>query len=344
MTQIEKGPIFIGGPDRCGKTTMRAFVASHPNIAIPAVGSNMWTYFYGQYGDLADDDNFERCLDDMLHYKHVAFLQPDPERIRRDFRHGQRSYARLFSLFLIHFAEREGKPRWGAQTGLIERYASNILDAYPGARIIQMIRDPRDRYEASLALWPKGKLRAGGAAARWRYSVDLADRNVARYPDQALNVRYETLVSEPELTLRRVCDFLGESYDPDMLAMAGAQKFRDKMRADRDVPAGQSPLTTDYIGRYRGRIPKAEIAFIQAHAGRQMKAHQYSMDKIQFSTREKLHFYLVENPVNLVKMWGWLAVEKVQHHFPRLAGRTPGKRMIVDPNYRELRQAAAKSS
>ena len=163
---MRKGPIFIGGPDRCGKTTMRAFLASHPNIAIPAVGSNMWTYFYGQYGDLADNQNFERCLDDMLHYKHVAFLQPDAERIRREFKHGERSYARLFSLFLIHYAEREGKPRWGAQTGLIERYADQVMAAYPDSQMIHMVRDPRDRYEASLALWPKGKLRAGGAVAR----------------------------------------------------------------------------------------------------------------------------------------------------------------------------------
>ena len=48
---MQLGPIYIGGLDRCGKTTMRAFLVSHPNIAIPAVGSNMWTYFYGQFGD-----------------------------------------------------------------------------------------------------------------------------------------------------------------------------------------------------------------------------------------------------------------------------------------------------
>ena len=52
------GSIFIGSLDRSGKTTMRAFLASHPNIAIPAVGSNMWTYFYGQFGDLAHRENY----------------------------------------------------------------------------------------------------------------------------------------------------------------------------------------------------------------------------------------------------------------------------------------------
>jgi hypothetical protein len=341
MTDIERGPIFIGGPDRCGKTTMRAFLASHDNIAIPAVGSNMWTYFYGQYGNLADDQNFERCLDDMLHYKHVAFLMPDADRIRREFLQGERSYARLFSLFLIHFAEEEGKPRWGAQTGLVERYADHILASYPGARIIQMVRDPRDRYEASLALWPNGKLRAGGAVARWRYSVRLAERNTARYPGQVLTVRYETMVSQPEQTLRQVCDFLGEAYMPAMLTMDGAPAFRQKISAGRDIPADQSPVSTEYIGLYKGRVPKDEIAFIQSHAASEMAAYQYEPDEIHFSAEEWLRYNLVDRPVNVVKMWGWLAVEQAQHHFPKLVGRTPGKRMIVDPNYRRLRQAAA---
>ena len=111
------GPVFIGGLDRSGKTTMRAFLASHPNIAIPAVGSNMETYFYGRFGDLGKAENLERCLAAMLRYKHVRFLDPDADRIRREFRQGPPTYARLFSLFLIHLAEREGKPRWGRRPG-----------------------------------------------------------------------------------------------------------------------------------------------------------------------------------------------------------------------------------
>jgi len=214
-----RGPIFIGGPDRCGKTTMRAFLASHPRIAIPAVGSNMWTYFYGQFADLSHPDNFERCLDAMLHYKHVVFLKPDPDRIRKEFWEGEPRYAQLFALFLKHFAEREGKPRWGVQTGLIERYADHIFAAYPGAKMIHMLRDPRDRYEASLAAWPSGKGRAGGAAASWLYSARVAKRNQQRYPDNYRIVRYETMVSEPESALKDICEFLNEEYSPSMLMM-----------------------------------------------------------------------------------------------------------------------------
>jgi len=323
-----RGPVFIGGLDRSGKTTMRAFLASHPNIAIPAVGSNMETYFYGRYGDLADSANLERCLHAMLRYKHVRFLKPDPDRIRREFAQGAPTYERLFALFLMHFAEAQGKPRWGAQTGLIERYADQLFGAYPGVRVIHMVRDPRDRYEASLALWPGGNGLAGGATARWRYSVALAERNLGRYPDGYLIVRFEDMVREPEATVSRVCVFIGEDYDPAMLAMPEAPKHVDLLRKGAD--AGETPLSEGFIGRFRGRVPPRELAYMQLHAGRKMRAYGYEPEPQHLSWRDRAGFVAYEWPRQTARMAAWRGVEELQQRFPTRVARTPGSRMIVE--------------
>jgi hypothetical protein len=327
---MEQGPIYIGGLDRSGKTTMRAFLASHPNIAIPDVGSNMWTYFYGQYGDLGQRENFENCLNDMLHYKHVRFLQPDADRIRQEFWQGAPTYGRLFSLFLIHYAERQGKPRWGAQTGLIERYADHLFAAYPNLKIVHMIRDLRDRYEASLALWPSGKLLAGGATARWLYSTQLAEQHLRNYPNQYKIVRYETLVERPEETLREVCEFLDEEYAPEMLAMAGATKYRDKLLHGAILEPGQSPLSPQYIGLFRDKIPKGEIAFMQFYAGRKMRQYDYKIEPLNFSPVERLRYAFVDWPSQFVRMAFWRTMEAIHQNFPGIVGRKPGSRMIID--------------
>lgn len=335
---MEKGPIYIGGLDRCGKTTMRAFLVSHPNIAIPAVGSNMWTYFYGQYGDLAQPDNFERCLTALLHYKHVRFLQPDPDRIRQEFWQGSPTYARLFALFLIHFAERENKPRWGAQTGLIERYAPQLFASHPDLKIIHMLRDPRDRYEASLDKWPGGKGRAGGAVARWLYSTRLAEQHVRNFPQQYKIVRFETMVSQPEETLRDVCAFLGETFMPEMLSMGGASQQRELLLQGTDLTAGQCPVSPAYIGGFRDKVSSREIAFIQLQAGRKMRAYGYEPDPVNFSPKEWLKFYLSTWPHQMVRMGAWLAVELLQQNFPGWLGRTPGRRMIIEEPYQPVNQ------
>lgn len=322
-----RGPIFIGGLDRCGKTTMQAFLSSHPSIAIPAVGSNFWSYFYGQYGDLRITENFEHCLTALMQYKHALYLQPDPERIRKEFWQGPPTYARLFGLLHQHYAERAGKTRWGDQTGLIERYADQALAAYPGAKMIHMIRDPRDRYEASIAMWPNGKGRCGGATARWKYSVALMKRNLARYPDRYLPVQYEKLVRQPEETLRRVCEFIGESYTPEMLTMDGSPGHREKLIQNAETT--EQPLSEKYIGRFRQHIPKVEIAFIQQYARNEMRQLGYAMEPIQFSLSERVRYETWIRPANLIRMIAWLLIESLHQRFPHLAGRRPSDAMVM---------------
>lgn len=329
LSSQHPGPIFIGGPDRCGKTTLQAFLSSHPNIAIPAVGSNLWSYFYGQYGDLHSRENFERCLDALLHYKHALFLKPDAERIRGEFWQGEPSYARLFALLHGHYAERAGKPRWGDQTGLIERYADPIFKAYPGAKMLHMLRDPRDRYEASLEMWPEGKGRVGVATGRWLYSALLARRNLARYPGHYMIVRFETLVQEPEATIRAVCHFLGEDYTQEMLTMSGSPGHRSKLSQGADSTGSAITLSASFIGRYRERIPRDEIAFMQAYAGRQMAAFGYSRDSYAFSPGEWARYVLISHPANLARMVAWLARETLQQHFPGAARRRPSRAMLL---------------
>ncbi|MCL4805247.1 MAG: sulfotransferase [Anaerolineae bacterium] len=324
----DASPIFIGGPDRCGKTTLRACLVSHPRISIPAVGSNMWSYFYGQYGDLGREENLERCLAALLRYKHVRCLDPDPVRIRREFAGGPRTYGRLFSLIHRHHAEREGKPRWGDQTGLIERYADVIFAEFPGARMVHLLRDPRDRYHASLELWPDGKGRAGGATARWLYSARLARRNLRRYPGQYFVIRFEDLVRRPEETLRAVCVFLDETYTPAMPAMTGAPEYREKRSHGRALQPDESPLSDEFIGLYRRTIPPPELAFMQRLAGREMVLFGYAPDELHLSTGDRMRL-AIDYPVNLARMAAWRSVEGLQQTFPSIFGRSPGGNMIL---------------
>ena len=317
------GPIFIGGTDRAGKTLLSAILASHSRISIPAVGSNMWTLFYRQHGDLGRREHLDACLDALLHYKHVRFLEPDVDRLRRDFALGEPTYARLFELIQQQSAERAGKARWGDQTGLIEGYADEVLGAYPGAVMIHMIRDPRDRYEASLTMWPDGQLRVGGAAARWIYSARHAIRNAARHGDRYRVVRYEDLVRDPGQVVRDVCAFVGEPYEPGMLELGGMPSYRDKLRAAADVPSNHAIISEAHIGRYRGRIPPRELAFLEARAGGLMRRFGYEIDGTPLAASESWRYRVVDVPLNTIRMGAWLARQAVAQAAPRWFGRRP---------------------
>jgi hypothetical protein len=326
---VADGPIYIAGLDRTGKTTLRSYLASHSRIAIPDVGSNMWTYFYRRFGHLGDDSNLERCLDAMMRYKHVAFLRPDRVRITREFRSGEPSYSRLFALFLQHYSEGQGKPRWGAQTGLAERFGHEMFAAYAGLRVIHMVRDPRDRYEASLAKWPDGRMRAGGAVARFNYSYSLGRSIQKCFPDRYLFLRFEDLVDDAAGTIRVVVKFLGENFEEDMLDMPAAEKFRSALL--KQNPDGLPQLHPSVVGRYRnGLIPDAELFFIERFARDAMSDLGYPRTTT-LRGHERVRYSVTQVPSQVSKLVAWRTVEACQQRFPRVVKRNYGSRMIVDP-------------
>jgi hypothetical protein len=323
-----RGPIFIGGADRTGKTLLAALLGSHSRIAISAVGSNLWTLFYGRFGDLQDPGHAEACIRSVLSYKHVAYLKPDGERLRRDFASGPRSYARLFALIQEQHAEQLGKPRWGDQTGLVERFADPIFAAYPDAVMVHVVRDPRDRYEAAARMWPDGRLGVGGATARWLLSTSLAATNLRRHGgDRYLVIRYEDLARSPEPTIRAVCDHVGETFEPAMMEMGAMPTYRAKLLEGRSESPGVPLITDGHVGRFRGRLASADLRFIQERAGRAMRRHGYDPVEVPMSTGQQVHYHLVTRPSHLIRQWAWQLRTALATRAPRWFGTGPRKGM-----------------
>lgn len=319
-----KQPIFVAGLDRSGTSLIYAFLSSHPNISMVR-RTNMFRYFYQRYGDLSDPDNFERCLDTMIHYKRIVKLHPDPDRIREDFQAGERTYGRLFALFHEHNAERAGKQRWGDKSLYIERFIPNIFREYPDAKILHMMRDPRDRYASVKKRYGADRGRVGAATGKWRYSGLLAKQNEDNYPRNYIVVTYESLVERPEETLKQISTFIGEQYSPEMLSMQGAPKLRDmggNSSFDRFEPG---EISTKSVGRYRSALTSGEILFIQLYASRLLQVYGYTIEEIDLSFRDRVHFDIIDRPANLARMVSWLIREDIRD---RIGRELPERRMV----------------
>lgn len=332
MDNIIPGPVFIGGVERSGTSLLYALLASHPNIAMTR-RTNMWPYFFNQYGDLSKPENLDRLLAAWNAYRRVWVLQPDLDAIRREFQKGEATYTRLFALFWEQFASRLNKPRWGDKSLNTERYADVIFQAYPGARFLHIVRDPRDRFASALKRWKTIRGGVGSGAGMWLDSVRLGYQNLRKYPQQYRFVLYESLVTQPEKTVREICEFIDEPYDPSMLSMHGAESFSDDGGNSSFEQHQPGTISTKSIGRYRKYLKPRWIAFIQAAAGREIRLLNYSMDEVHLTPRERLLFTTVDFPLNSARMTAWRWREA---YLDRVGRAIPESRLVMDPSPEQI--------
>ena len=101
----------------------------------------------------------------------------------------------LESLTVLHAAQ-AGKERWVEKTPRHLRMTSTIRQLWPDARIVRIVRDPRD-VALSLAGMPFAKDSLVGNLVRVDQD-DRASRASIESDGSAMTLRYEDLVTEPE--------------------------------------------------------------------------------------------------------------------------------------------------
>ena len=327
-------PIFIAGPDRSGTSLMFALLASHPNISMVR-RTNMWRYFHERYGDVSQTENFERCLSDMTRYNRMKHLQPNAERIRREFLEGQPSYGRLFSLFHLHNAERLGKPRWGDKSLHTEHYADRLFREYPNARVIHMIRDPRDRYASVRKRHGRDNPRLGGSTGRWLFSINRALHNLKRYPDQYKIVCFEDITRDPEGVMRDVCAFIGEEFAPSMMSMSGAAEHTNVGGNSSFEKIEPGKISTKPVGRYREVLSNLEITYIQMFTGKFMERFGYQKHEVRLSAGERFKFYGSVLPASILRMVGDIVLTSLQI---RRGEPIPRSRLLAENSFEKGKQ------
>jgi hypothetical protein len=135
--------------------------------------------------------------------------------------------ARLFLNRCDRYALRMGKKRWVEKTPRHIYRMGEILNYFPEARILLMLRDGRDvacsireRYIS---------LEAG--IDRW-IEDNQAGRSFWKHPNVRV-VRYEELVTEFEKTMRGVTDFVGEKYEDSLPRLHETPKYYFSPRIEK---------------------------------------------------------------------------------------------------------------
>lgn len=144
-------------------------------------------------------------------------------------------------------------------------------------------------------------------------------------------LKYETLASQPEKTLRKVCNFLDEPYAPEMLTMAGAPGHAKHGNSSfGEIEPGT--ISTRSIGRFRNILDPKDIQFIQTFSGKLMIGADYQPEPFTYSGDHKARFWLVHVPFNGASM----LKSRIEEAMTIRRGEAiPDNRMITYPRHLE---------
>lgn len=201
---------FVVGVGRSGTTLLRMMLDAHSTLAIPAethFGPAVSAFHSGGVGAAV-----EAMVTDVLWPDYGV---PAEDFVRRIGSRCPETFADVARTFYELYAERREKSRWGDKTPEYIVAMTAIQELLPEARFIHVIRDGRDVALSMAPLW-FGADDAAGVARTWASSIRAA-RAQAPNLDFYTEVRYEDLIRDPAVVLRRLCDFVELEWEPSML-------------------------------------------------------------------------------------------------------------------------------
>jgi len=305
-------PIFIVGANRSGTTLLRLLLNAHPRIAIPEelnyVNSFLANTPIDQWRtpNLAPD-RFAAFVDECLSSWASLLPELDLEALRDQILEGPADFRHPYATALRTWAAHHGKPRWGEKTPGNLFYADVLHEMFPEARFILVVRDPRAGVASmhKVDFFPADPV--FNALSRHKHMTKgraILERHVPA--SQRYVVRYEDLVGTPEQTVRDLCTFLGETYDPSMLAFhRDAEQYMKDTAASSFNTQATRPISTARVEAWRHQLSPDAIAIVETVCRDEMTEFAYVPDGRPLTLRSRIELLLKQ---------GYWAVQNWRNH------------------------------
>ena len=305
MARDATPPILITGADRSGTTLLFGMFGSHPDITMVR-RTNLWRWFDGRHGPLTTKEAVRGLIDDLSRYPRLDGLEPDWTLIeRRALAMNPPTYGAVFRWLFEDHASRRGTGGWGDKSLHLEHRADRIFSEWPDAKIVHVIRDPRDRHASVSRRYGGRAKRISSITGRWISSVAAGERNVAAHPGRYVLIRYEDVASDPEVAAKELCSILGLPFDPAMLTLGAMRDEVDHSGNSSFAPIPQGAISTASIGRFGERLTPQEIATVEALCRGQMLRHGYVPSHASMSAGDRLRWLVGSLPREALRTAAW---------------------------------------
>lgn len=311
-------PIFIVGNSRSGTTLVSRILKNHPEIHI--LNETHFIQEFEQYlksNTLLNDNNIWKIVNSMLtiqrkdYYRKSQYEEytEDTKAIISEFKQGkQRDFATLNKIFFEWEAKQHGKKWAGDQTPRHVFHINELIDWYPGAKFIHIIRNPCAVLFSQKKKWRAG-LRWGQPRFEvlrtflnyhpittgiiWIKSIAAGLKFQKIVPKNSMKTMYfEHLVADPKTEVQKICDFLKIEFITDMINV-------DVEFSAGKEDEGSKGIRKTISERWTSELSNTEIFIAERLAGYQLKSLGYHLTGVKPNLL-KLLFYILIWPFQLI--------------------------------------------
>jgi hypothetical protein len=303
-TSSMDSPIFIVGMSRSGTTLLARMLDAHSNIAI--LPETWWYVVLDRLGCLDEfTDPWQTSLFFNEVWENLKSYRDPAARIVASVAAKELGYVgptvRLLEKLGQAYANERHARIWGEKTPAHALWLPQIRDLFPSARVLFMVRDPRDVLVSYDDRWNHGhrdtEYVISTAALLKFYLVHLL-HHPGFPPEQIQWVKYEPLTAQPSAELERICGFLEVDFESSMLDF-----YHQHENVELDIVEARhhsllsKPATTDHIGRYQKVFSASQIALVERLLGEEMQILGYPLcnsNGLAFSSHEERAFAKAE--------------------------------------------------
>lgn len=302
--------IFIVGNSRSGTTMMRRVLGNHPQIYMLEE-----LHFFEQLWSTSDKSNAvskEAAIalaskllfiqrDGYLTQMNVAKHQADATTIINSITGPLYPHA-ILNGFLFFETNNHGKTIPCEKTPQDVFYINEILELFPGAKIVNMVRDPRGVMLSQKRKWQRRKMGAGFMTKKEqrRLKINYHPITISKLWNSSIraalkfkghpkvhNMIFEKMVNESEQEIKSLCAFLEIDFNDNMLMIPQVGSSNE---ADKPDAFG---IKTERAGNWeKGGLNKGEIYFCQHICGDFMKQYGYEVKPISPNPLLLVYYYI----------------------------------------------------
>lgn len=174
--------------------------------------------------------------------------------------------------------------RWGDKTPLNSFCLDQILTVFPDSRFVHMLRDGVDVAHSFVEAGLYSDIVT--AAKQWQSSVRAVRNFSRRHPAICFDVRYEQLVTTPDVVIPSICNFLGIEYDESMIKSLSHIEGMNDLKKYKHFSNVLGPITATSIGKGRSAISNDERNQLDLLIGSDLDKYGYPAATQKYQNEE----------------------------------------------------------